>query len=129
MRREPSYRIAVFHRDELNRKGLITLLSSEFVCEEIERWEDVSKSNTDTLIILQPELLSPKISLDSVKEDLERLKANVVLVNCGEKMWWIFNPNIRQLRSPSVERIMNEIRKLHPINKSRRRIFKIWIRA
>ena len=129
MRREPSYRIAVFHRDELNRKGLITLLSSEFVCEEIERWEDVSKSNTDTLIILQPELLSPKISLDSVKEDLERLKANVVLVNCGEKMWWIFNPNIRQLRSPSPERIKNEIRKLHPRNKSRRRFFKNWIRA
>lgn len=129
MRREPSYRIAVFHRDELNRKGLITMLSSEFVCEEIERWEDVSESKVDTLIILQPELLSPRVSLDSVKEGLEDLKANVVLVNCGEKMWWIFNPNIRQLRSPSVERIKNELRKLHPINRSRRRILKKWIRA
>ena len=45
----------------------MALLDTEFNCTEIERWEDVLNSNADTLIILQPEMLFPKVSFEIMK--------------------------------------------------------------
>lgn len=121
--------VGIFHRDECNRKVLIKLLSSEFECVEIEKWEDVSTSNVHTIIIGSPELWFPEISFDEMKEQIEKVNANVLMLNSDERLWWIFRANYVQLRNPTEELVKMKLRELHPDNGRIKRFRKQGLRV
>lgn len=121
--------VAIFHKEQLNRKAVIKLMGWEFNFIEIEYWEDVAISKAETVIILAPELLYPNVPFDSVKEVIENLKANVIMVNNDDRQWWIFRSNYLQLRRPSEEQLRIALKTFHPEEKSKPVIFKWWKRA
>jgi hypothetical protein len=124
-----NHEIALFHRDMMNRKAIIKLLSSDFECSEIENWEDVASSTAKTIILVAPEILIPEIPMDSIKEVVQALKANVILVNYDNSMWWLYESNVIQLKAPTEQRIKNVLRKLHPSQEARRFFGGKWKRA
>ena len=101
--------IGVYHRDELFRKGLIRLLGVDYACVEIEKWEDVARSNCETVIIAAPEILCPVVSVDQIKRVIERLNANVLMINYSDQHWWIFRTKYEQLKYPSVEQLQKAL--------------------
>ncbi len=100
---EVQYRVGIYHKNETNRKAVISVLNSSFDCEEIEKWEDVNTSTADTIVIMSPEMLYPEISFEWMTEVIERLDANVIMVNSDERKWWVYRLNFTQLRNPSDE--------------------------
>ena len=121
---EKQKKVGIFHRDELNRKGLTKLLSEEFECEEIESWDGVSASECGTIIIWSPRLLYSSVSHEAIVARIERLKANVIMIDSDERQWWSFRTHYVRLRSPCVDMIERRLGEFHPQKIIKRGLFK-----
>lgn len=113
MRLKSKLKVGIFHKYELNRKGLIALLSDSFICEEIESWEDVENSTADTLILVAPETLCPRVSMEEIKNVIEQHRSNVMMINYDDSNWWIYRMKFSQLRKPTFDQVLNKLNKLN----------------
>jgi hypothetical protein len=109
--------VGVFHRDESNRKALIKLLSKDYDCIEISRWEDVGNSKVEVLVLASPELLYPEISFEQMKQEIYGHEASIVMINNDQRKWWIYRMRFKQLRNPSMPQLLESIKGLCPKRK------------
>jgi hypothetical protein len=106
--------VGIYHRNQLNRKSLIKLLEKTYNCEEVERWEDVEKSTAQVLVLAAPELLYPEVSFEEMKRVINAQSANLIMINFGNRKWWVYRTKFIQLRNPSVEKLLTSIENLCP---------------
>jgi hypothetical protein len=121
--------VGVFHRDELNRKALMKLLEKDYCCKEIESWEYVKESSVDILVLCSPELLSPEVSFEKMKETIYSHRASVLMINKDNRKWWIYRLRFIQLRNPSVDQLFESIKELSPNKKEKHQFFRRKERA
>jgi hypothetical protein len=129
MRTKQRIRIGVFHKEKLNRCGLVKLLSEKYDCEEIENWEDVEKSTANTLVLVAPEMLYPEVSFEEMIKVIENHRANIILINYDAKNWWIHRLKYVQLRKPSLNKLLEKLEMLHSPIRLRQLIFRNRVRA
>lgn len=107
------HKIALYHPYRIKGLTVIRLLESEFNCLEIRNWEDLEESDAEIVIILFPEILFPEVSTDKMKQMIEGLRANVILVHYSNTFRWIFGEKIYYLKNPSPERLKMKLRVLN----------------
>lgn len=120
MTTDQDHKIALYHPYRIKGLTVLGLLESEFNCSEIRNWEDIQESTADILIVLFPEIMFPKISTDEMKQALEGLDANVILVHYDYTLRWIYGDNIFFLRNPSPEKLKIKLRVLNTFPKLER---------
>lgn len=121
--------IGIFSNEQLSREGLVKLLSDDFKCTEIEKWENVESSTFKTLILLAPERMYPEVSFELMTETIERYKGNVILINNDKSNWWIYRTRFEQLRNPSLELVKSKLKMLHAESRSTSNFFGRLVRA
>ena len=102
--------IALFHLYRLNRRAVIKLLSAEFICIEIEDWKDVKNSVANTIIVISPELLLPKVEVREMMEVFTSLKTRVVVITYKEEFKVLGRKNVTVLYEPTLDEMCRKVR-------------------
>ena len=102
--------IALFHLYRLNRRVVIKLLSDEFICAEIEDWNDVKNCVANTVIVMSPELLFSKVGVKEMMEVFFSIKAKVIVITYNEEFEVLGGKNVTVLYEPTVEELCRKVK-------------------